>query len=94
MDDRVLSLQAEGFEGGDLAARLARAERSLLAHDFLLRALLTHLAVTSPQAYGALIGGFVKSKLYGSSGSAGELTREMADDLVRLLEDIAADLRR
>jgi hypothetical protein len=76
----------------DLEARLARAERSLVAHDFLLRALLTHLAIVDSQAYGALIGGFTHSRLYSSSGTAGELTREIADQLTTMLEDIAGSL--
>jgi hypothetical protein len=78
----------------DLAARLELAERSLVAHDFLLRALLTHLAVASPQSFEGIINGFANSRLYGSHGEAGELTREVTEQLVGMLEDIMSSMRR
>lgn len=77
-----------------LEARVARLEKTVAAHSFLLQALLTHLAVTSPQAFGALIGGFANSKLYGMDTPSGALTREVAEQLTSMLEDIAASLRR
>lgn len=77
-----------------LEAALDDAKRSLVAHDFLLRALLTHLALSEPRSFEGLIGGFTKSGLYGSQGSAGELTREVAWELTTMLEDIAASVGR
>ena len=77
-----------------LEAALEDAKRSLVTHDFLLRALLTHLALSEPQAFEGLIGGFTKSGLYGSHGPVGELTREVAWELTAMLEDIAAGVQR
>jgi len=77
----------------ELEAELARANRALAAHDFLLRALLTHLALSEPQSFQAMIGGFVHSRLHGASGEAGDLTREIAGDLTTMLEEIAASVR-
>jgi hypothetical protein len=81
---RILSLEAQ----------LADAQRSLVAHDFLLRALLTHLALSDPEAFGGLIGGFAQSGLYRAEGSAGDLTREVALDLTEMIEEVAASLQR
>ncbi len=78
----------------DLEARIALAERSLLAHDFILRALLTHLALTSPKSFEGVIAGFANSRLFGSTGTAGDLTREVTEYLTRMVEEIAASLRR
>lgn len=77
-----------------LQTQLEQAQRSLLAHDFLLRALLTHLAITSPASFEGLIGGFTRSRLYSSNGEAGELTREVAEQLTSMLEEIARSLGR
>ncbi|WP_411288629.1 hypothetical protein [Phenylobacterium sp.] len=79
---RVLSLEAQ----------LEDTQRSLIAHDFLLRALLTHLALSDPQAFGGLIGGFSQSGLYRTSGSGG-MTRDVAHELTTMLEDISASLK-
>ncbi|WP_374473113.1 hypothetical protein [Phenylobacterium sp.] len=81
---RILSLEAQ----------LEDVKRTLVAHDFLLRALLTHLALSDPEAFGGLIGGFAKSGLYRAEGSAGDLTREVAYELTQLLEEVAASLDR
>jgi len=77
-----------------LEAALDDAKRSLIAHDFLLRALLTHLALSDPQAFDSLVGGFTRSGLYGTGGAGGDLSREVAWELTSLLEDIAANLPR
>jgi hypothetical protein len=81
-------------EPRDLSDRLAQAERSLAAHDFLLRALLSHLALTDPQGFAGLVAGFTNSRLYHSPGTAGDLTREVAEQLTRMIEEIAASLSR
>ena len=80
---RILSLEAQ----------LEDTQRSLIAHDFLLRALLTHLALSDPQAFGGLIGGFTQSGLYRTTGSGGGMTRDVAHELTTMLEDISASLQ-
>lgn len=72
-----------------LEAQLADTQRSLTAHDFLLRALLTHLALSEPDAFQGLVGGFTRSGLYGD-GAAGGLTREVGHELTDILEEVAA----
>jgi hypothetical protein len=77
-----------------LSAQLAAARRTLVAHDLLLRSLLTWLALRDPQGFQGVVGGFTRSKVYGSGGEAGALTREIADELAAMIEDIAASLPR
>jgi hypothetical protein len=74
-------------------ARLAALERSLLAHDLILRSVLTHLALTDPRGFEGMIGGFINSRLYETPGSAGDLTREVAEHLTRMFQEIAASTR-
>ncbi|HEY8616034.1 hypothetical protein [Phenylobacterium sp.] len=81
---RILSLEAQ----------LEDVKRTLVAHDFLLRALLTHLALSDPEAFGGLIGGFTQSGLYRADISAGDLTREVAHELTGMLEEVAASVER
>lgn len=73
-----------------LEAQLADTQRSLTAHDFLLRALLTHLALSDPEAFQGLVGGFARSGLYGEGACGGELTREVGHELTDILEEVAA----
>jgi hypothetical protein len=80
--------------GVELEARLDRAERSLAAHDMLLRAILTHIAMSDPQALAGVVGGLTHSRRYDDPGPAGALTREVAQELTTLIEDVAASLRR
>jgi len=75
-------------------SRLAALERSLLAHDLILRSVLTHLAMSDPRGFEAMIGGFLNSNLYETPGSAGDLTREVAEQLTRLFQEVASSLRR
>lgn len=72
-----------------LEAQLADTQRSLTAHDFLLRALLTHLALSEPDAFQGLVGGFARSGLYGDGAPSG-LSREVAHELTDILEEVAA----
>jgi hypothetical protein len=76
-----------------LEAALDDAKRSLIAHDFLLRALITHLALSDPAAFEGLVGGLTRSGLYGEQAGAGALTREVAWELTSMLEDIAAGVK-
>ena len=74
-----------------LKAALDDTKRSLIAHDFLVRALLTHLAVSDPKAFNGVIDGLAKAGLYGEGGD-GELTREVAWELTCILEEVASGL--
>ncbi|HVI33800.1 hypothetical protein [Phenylobacterium sp.] len=72
-----------------LEAQLADTQRSLTAHDFLLRALLTHLALSDADAFQGLVGGFARSGFYGER-AAGGLTGEVGHELTDILEEVAA----
>ncbi len=72
-----------------LESSLADVQRSLTAHDFLLRALLTHLALSDPQAFRRLIEGFTLSGFYKPADPAGLMAGEVAHELTVLLEEIA-----
>jgi hypothetical protein len=41
-----------------------------------------------------MIGGFLNSNLYEAPGSAGDLTREVAEQLTRLFQEVASSLHR
>lgn len=74
--------------------RIAALERRIQAHDLILRSVLTHLALSDPRGFQAMIGGFLNSNLYDQPGSAGELTREVAEQLTRMFQEVAASTRR
>lgn len=76
------------------AARIAALERSLMAHDLILRSVLSHLALTDPRGFEAMIDGFLQSRRYQSPGSAGDLTREVAEQLTQMFQEVAASTRR
>jgi hypothetical protein len=63
---------------------LSALQRRLDAHELLLRALLTHLAMTDAQAFGGAIGGIVRSRT---------VPDEVAQEVTILVEEIAASLR-
>ena len=77
-----------------LEARLDDVERVLLAYDFLLRSLLTHLALADPGQFESLIGAFRKAGLYRAQGSGVELTGEVARDLTAMLDEIVREVDR
>lgn len=87
MDDqagRILSLEAS----------LADVQRSLTVHDLLLRAVLTHLALSEPEAFRSLIDGFAKSGLYGFDPLRGAMTYEVSATLTEMFEEVAAGVRK
>jgi hypothetical protein len=73
-----------------LESTLADVQRSLTAHDFLLRALITHLALSEPQAFRRLIEGFTLSGFYKPTDPASPIAGEVAHELTALLEEIAS----
>lgn len=78
----------------DESARIAALERSLMAHDLILRSLLSHLALSDPRGFEGMIDGFLKSNRYRQPGPAGDLTREVAQQLTQMFQEIAASTRR
>jgi hypothetical protein len=78
------ALAAERAPTLDDQRALAGLKRRLAAHELLLRALLTHLAMTSPDSFGALVGELVRSR---------RVPDEVARDITALVEDVAASLR-
>jgi hypothetical protein len=58
--------------------------RCLEAHELLLRALLTHLAMTSPDSFGAIVNGVLRSR---------NIRADVAQEVTTLVEEIAASLR-
>jgi hypothetical protein len=77
---RILSLEAQ----------LEDARRAIVAHDFLLRALLSHLALNDPDAFRGLVDGFAQTGFYRPDVQAPELAREVAHELTDLLDEVAA----
>ncbi len=74
----------------DTAGLLARAQRRLAAHDLLLRALLTHLALSDPESYRGIVGGFARSSALRSAGPA----QDAMEELTRLVEEVARSVNR
>ena len=70
-----------------LEAMLIESQGSLMAHDVLLRALLTHLALTDPAA----IDGLARA-VAAADGPA--IPEEARRQVRELLEDVADSLRR
>ena len=62
----------------------AELERRLAKHDVLLRALLTYLAMSDPQAFGSIVGGLVH---------AHGVPDDVARDITDMVEDIARTVR-
>lgn len=77
-----------------LEAQILELQRSLTTHDFLLRALVTQLAIAEPQAFERLVAGFARSGFYHSDPSASALTREVSAELSDFLDEIASSVAR
>ena len=56
-----------------LEARLDETQRSLMAHDLFLRALLAHLAVADPRAFDQLERTLSGLKMFREGGAGGEV---------------------
>ncbi|MET0274730.1 MAG: hypothetical protein ABW360_17220 [Phenylobacterium sp.] len=77
-----------------LESALADLQRSVTAHDFLLRALVTQLALSDPQAFRRLIEGFTVAGFYKPTDPASPMAGEVAHELTVLLEEIAGRVER
>jgi hypothetical protein len=73
-DGRILALEAQ----------LADTQRSLVAHDVLLRALLAQLALSDPTGFAALREGLARSGLDDAEGAM----REAGYDVAAMLDDV------
>lgn len=71
-----------------LEARLDDAQKVLMAHDLLLRALLAHLAVSEPESFRQLSETLEGLKFYRAGGGGGELPREVAQEIGEILGEI------
>ena len=67
---------------------LADVQRSLTAHDLLLRALLAHVALSDPAGFQGLIAGFTQSGFFGADRLTGDLTREVSDILTGMFQEV------
>lgn len=75
-----------------LEAQILELQRSLTTHDFLLRALVTHLALSEPEAFQRMVSGFARSGFYHSELTSAALTRDVANELGDFLDEIAASV--
>lgn len=50
--------------------------------------------MTDPQALAGMVGGLARSRRYSEPTAAGHLTREVAEELTDLIQDVAASLRQ
>jgi hypothetical protein len=77
-----------------LEGRLDAVQRTLMAHDLLTRALLAHLAVADPDAFGQIAGSLAGLRFFRDGGSGGELPREVAQELADILAEITRTAER
>jgi hypothetical protein len=72
-----------------LEARLDDAQRTLMAHDLLIRALLARVAVAEPDTFGQIAGTLSGLKFFREGGGGGELPREVAQELADILGEVS-----
>ena len=77
-----------------LEARLDDAQRTLMAHDLLTRALLAHLAVADPEAFAQLAKTLGAMKVFREGGAGGELPREVAQEIADILGEITRSVAK
>jgi hypothetical protein len=79
-----------------LEARLDDAQRTLMAHDLLVRALLARLAVAEPDTFHQIAGALSGLKFFRDGGAGGELPREVAQEVADILGEVSrgAEARR
>lgn len=76
-----------------LEARLDDVQKTLMAHDLLLRGLLAHLAVADPDAFQQLADTLAGLKFFRDGGGGGELPREVAQEIGEILGEIRRSAR-
>lgn len=69
---------------------LAKLQQRVDAHHILLRTLLTHLAMSDPEGFRAIVAGFARSRSLHADAAGQAAAEELAD----LVEDVARSLNR
>lgn len=77
-----------------LEARLDDVQKTLMAHDLLLRGLLAHLAVAEPDSFGQMANTLSGLKFFRDGGAGGELPREVVQELGEILGEIVRSAAR
>jgi hypothetical protein len=79
-----------------LEARLDDVQRTLMAHDLLVRALLARVAVAEPDTFAQIAETLGGLKFFRDGGAGGELPREVAQELADILGEVSrsAEVRR
>jgi hypothetical protein len=72
-----------------LEARLDDTQRTLMAHDLLLRALLARLAVAEPDTFRQIGDTLAGRKMFREGGAGGELPAEVTQEIVEILGEIS-----
>jgi hypothetical protein len=71
-----------------LEARLDDTQRTLMAHDLLLRALLARLAVAEPDTFRQIGETLARQKMFREGGAGGELPAEVVAEIADILGEI------
>lgn len=77
-----------------LEARLDDVQRTLMAHDLLLRALLARLAVAEPDTFRQIGETLAGQKMVREGGAGGELPREVVQEIVEILGEISRSVEK
>lgn len=77
-----------------LEGRLDDTQRTLMAHDLLIRALLAHLAVAEPDTFRQIGETLAGQRVFREGGAGGELPREVAQELVEILGEISRSVEK
>jgi len=77
-----------------LEGRLDDTQRTLMAHDLLIRALLARLAVAEPDTFRQIGESLAGQKMFREGGAGGELPREVAQELVESLGEISRSVEK
>lgn len=76
-----------------LEARLDDAQKTLMAHDLLIRALLARLAAVEPAAFAQIAATLSGLRFMRQDGGGGELPAEVADELAVILGEVDRGLQ-
>lgn len=77
-----------------LEGRLDDVQRTQMAHDLLIRALLAQLALTEPEAFRQIDASLASLKFLRDGGSGGELPREVSQEIAVILGEITRSAGR
>lgn len=77
-----------------LEGRLDDVQRTQMAHDLLVRALLAQLAVSDPDAFAQISASLAGLKFLREGGGGGELPREVTQEIAVILGEITRSAGR